>query len=49
MTSFSCRPFFNDVAFGLLNLGMDEASVRERVRKALGMVNSRDLRDKPCT
>ena len=38
---------FDDVAFGPLNLGMDEASVRERVRKALGMVNSLDLRDKP--
>ena len=38
---------FDDVAFGPLNLGMDEASVRERVRKALGMVNSLDLQDKP--
>jgi len=38
---------FDDVAFGPLNLGMDEASVRDRVRKALGMVNSLDLRDKP--
>ena len=38
---------FDDVAFGPLNLGMDEASVRERVRKALGTVNSLDLRDKP--
>jgi cobalt/nickel transport system ATP-binding protein len=38
---------FDDVAFGPLNLGLDEASVRERVRKALGMVNSLDLRDKP--
>jgi cobalt/nickel transport system ATP-binding protein len=26
---------------------MDEVSIRERVRKALGMVNSLDLRDKP--
>jgi cobalt/nickel transport system ATP-binding protein len=38
---------FDDVAFGPLNLGLDEASVRERVSKALGMVNSLDLRDKP--
>jgi cobalt/nickel transport system ATP-binding protein len=38
---------FDDVAFGPLNLGLDEASVRERVRKALGMVNSLDLQDKP--
>ena len=38
---------FDDVAFGPLNLGLDEASVRERVRKALGMVNSLTLRDKP--
>jgi len=38
---------FDDVAFGPLNLGMDEASVRKRVCKALGMVNSLDLQDKP--
>ncbi len=38
---------FDDVAFGPLNLGMDEASVRERVNKALCMVNSLALRDKP--
>jgi len=38
---------FDDVAFGPLNLGLDEASIRERVRKALGMVNSLDLQDKP--
>ena len=38
---------FDDVAFGPLNLGMDEESVRERVRKALSMVHSLDLRDKP--
>jgi cobalt/nickel transport system ATP-binding protein len=38
---------FDDVAFGPLNLGLDEVYVRERVRKALGMVNSLDLRDKP--
>jgi cobalt/nickel transport system ATP-binding protein len=38
---------FDDVAFGPLNLGMDEASVRERVNKALCMVNSLTLQDKP--
>lgn len=37
---------FDDVAFGPLNLGMDEASVRERVHKALSRVHSFDLRDK---
>ena len=36
---------FDDVAFGPLNLGMDEASVRERVCKALTMVNSLALQD----
>jgi len=38
---------FDDVAFGPLNIGMDEASVRERVGKALCMVGSLALRDKP--
>lgn len=38
---------FDDVAFGPLNLGLDEEHVRERVRLALGMVNGLDLRDKP--
>ncbi len=38
---------FDDVAFGPLNLGMDEASVRERVCKALSRVNSLALQDKP--
>ncbi len=38
---------FDDVAFGPLNLGMDEASVRERVHKALSMVNSLALQEKP--
>ncbi|MHB8908118.1 MAG: energy-coupling factor ABC transporter ATP-binding protein [Syntrophales bacterium] len=38
---------FDDVAFGPLNLGLDEAAVRERVEKALGMVNGLALRDKP--
>ncbi|MBA4422147.1 MAG: cobalt ABC transporter ATP-binding protein [Syntrophus sp. (in: bacteria)] len=38
---------FDDVAFGPLNLGMDEASVRERVCEALNRVNSLALQDKP--
>ena len=38
---------FDDVAFGPLNLGLDEAAVRERVRRALAMVNGLDLQDKP--
>ena len=37
---------FDDVAFGPLNLGMDEACVRERVHEALSMVHGLDLRDK---
>jgi cobalt/nickel transport system ATP-binding protein len=38
---------FDDVAFGPLNLGMDEAAVRERVNRALSMVNGLGLEDKP--
>jgi cobalt/nickel transport system ATP-binding protein len=38
---------FDDVAFGPLNLGMDEVSVRERVHKALRVVNGLALQDKP--
>jgi cobalt/nickel transport system ATP-binding protein len=38
---------FDDVAFGPLNLGMDEATVRERVHQALETVHCLDLRDKP--
>lgn len=38
---------FDDVAFGPLNLGMDEDHVRERVHEALNIVHSLDLRDKP--
>jgi cobalt/nickel transport system ATP-binding protein len=38
---------FDDVAFGPLNLDLDEATVRERVHTALNTVNSLDLRDKP--
>ena len=38
---------FDDVAFGPLNLGLDEASVRERVEGALRQVNGLGLKDKP--
>ena len=38
---------FDDVAFGPLNLGMDETHVRERVHEALRLVNSLDLCNKP--
>ncbi|MCG6537462.1 MAG: energy-coupling factor ABC transporter ATP-binding protein, partial [Syntrophales bacterium LBB04] len=38
---------FDDVAFGPLNLGMDEAHVRERVHEALRQVNSLELCNKP--
>jgi len=38
---------YEDVAFGPLNLGMDEAAVRERVEAALGLVNGLDLQNKP--
>ncbi len=38
---------FDDVAFGPLNLGMDEHTVLQRVHDALSLVNSLDLRDKP--
>jgi len=38
---------FDDVAFGPLNLGMDEAHVRERVESALSRVNGLALRNKP--
>jgi len=38
---------FDDIAFGPLNLGMDETHVRERVHEALSMVHGLDLRDKP--
>jgi len=38
---------YEDVAFGPLNLGMDETMVRERVRRALEMVNCIDLQNKP--
>lgn len=37
---------YDDVAFGPLNLGMDEASVRERVHASLATVNSLELKDK---
>jgi len=38
---------YEDVAFGPLNLGMDETHVRERVEAALNLVNSLHLRKKP--
>jgi len=38
---------FDDVAFGPLNLGLDEARVRERVESALSRVNGLALRNKP--
>ena len=38
---------FDDVAFGPLNLGMDEDTARERVREALSLVNGLDLQNKP--
>lgn len=38
---------FDDVAFGPLNLGMDEACVRERVHEALALVHGLALQDKP--
>jgi cobalt/nickel transport system ATP-binding protein len=38
---------FDDVAFGPLNLGLDEQCVRERVHDVLRQVNALALRDKP--
>ncbi len=38
---------YDDVAFGPLNLGLDEPAVRDRVQRALTLVNGLDLRDKP--
>ena len=38
---------FDDVAFGPLNLGLDEQCVRERVHEALLRVNGLALKDKP--
>ncbi len=38
---------FDDVAFGPLNLGLDEQCVRERVHEALARVNGLALKDKP--
>lgn len=38
---------YEDVAFGPLNLGLDENDVRIKVETALNMVNSLDLKDKP--
>lgn len=38
---------FDDVAFGPLNLGLDEACVRDRVQGALSLVNGLALKNKP--
>lgn len=38
---------FDDVAFGPLNLGLDEPAVRRRVDEALGKVGGLPLKDKP--
>lgn len=38
---------FDDVAFGPINLGLEEAQVRERVQKALTLVNGLALVEKP--
>ncbi len=38
---------YDDVAFGPLNLGMDEAAVRRRVEAALTLVNGLELQHKP--
>lgn len=38
---------YEDVAFGPLNLGMDEKMAREKVENALNLVNSLDLKHKP--
>jgi len=38
---------YEDVAFGPLNLGLDESAVRERVESALSLVKCLDLQNKP--
>lgn len=38
---------YEDVAFGPLNLGLDEAAMRERVNFALNLVNGLELKNKP--
>ncbi len=38
---------YEDVAFGPINLGMDEKTVKEKVRQALSLVNCYELKDKP--
>ncbi len=38
---------YEDVAFGPLNLGLDEAAVRARVEFALNLVNGLELKNKP--
>ncbi len=38
---------YEDVAFGPVNMGLDDINVEERVKKALNMVGCYDLKDKP--
>jgi len=38
---------YEDVAFGPINLGMDEERVKEKVKEALTLVNCYELKDKP--
>lgn len=38
---------FEDVAFGPMNLGFDENTVKEKVEKALSTVNCYEIKDKP--
>lgn len=38
---------YEDVAFGPLNLGLDETAVRERVENALNLVGGMELKNKP--
>lgn len=38
---------YEDVAFGPINMGMDEKTIQEKVLKALRMVNCYEIKDKP--
>jgi cobalt/nickel transport system ATP-binding protein len=42
-----CNDVFEDVAFGLTNLGMDEAEIRDQVTLALQLTEAEGLRDRP--
>ena len=42
-----CNDVFEDVAFGLTNLGMDKAEIRDQVTLALQLTEAEDLRDRP--